>query len=90
MVLKVTCPLTSVPFRVLVREITRLPPQVSTFENPRTNVCVVYQQRSGLIRVCDVHHVKTDAECVKLFLEAGGSVNGHDFGDNYEVCELQT
>jgi beta-glucosidase len=26
----------------------------------------------------------TDADCVRMFIEAGGSVNGHDFGDNYE------
>ena len=31
-----------------------------------------------------------DSECVRQFIDAGGSVNGHDFGDNYEVhvCEL--
>jgi beta-glucosidase len=26
----------------------------------------------------------SDEECVKMFIEAGGSVNGHDFGNNYE------
>jgi len=27
----------------------------------------------------------TDEECVQQFIEAGGSMNGHDFGDQYEI-----
>ena len=30
-----------------------------------------------------------DSECVRQFLSAGGSVNGHDFGDNYELLVAQ-
>ena len=32
------------------------------------------------------HYVaQDDQDAVRLFLEAGGSVNGHDFGNDYEV-----
>eukprot|EP01051_Picozoa_sp_SAG22_P009281 SAG22_NODE_764_length_7397_cov_6.955604_5_plen_62_part_00 len=30
-----------------------------------------------------------DTECVRLFLEAGGSMSGHDFGTDYEKHALE-
>jgi len=32
---------------------------------------------------------ENNSECVRQFLEAGGSVHGHDFGDNYEKLVIK-